>query len=314
MESEMTKHAIGAAAWLVMALGLGDGGAAAQSKKPLTQQEKLEIDEALADVLVGAASLRSLPQEEQEERTMKAEMATKQLLEFTGERPEAMDYLRPSLQKLPKGPDAKDVRTRLAMLLVRDEDASSVKVCGELVAAEPELFDDAALVALAERGAKVAEKPLRRLLAAGEFDFGQIYPAAYFAFRGDAAGRKVLDHVVGDADFAHNHPDAEAACAAALAALGDRTPWHRCVDRQLEELRPLQHADPDVLLRNAVWIILRLEYFQDALDRRRPPSLAFMSTPVDRYTQLHESEIASLPDAESRMVQLKDSARASPTR
>lgn len=269
-------------------LALGADGTWATAARP-PEDERREIDRLVADLRVAEADL-DLEDEASLERIKNAKEAPSDLLARLEKTPAAWDYASTVLAALRPGAERPDVLEAVIRVLVRDPDLHAADRLRDLLAANSAAFDANALLALAERGFEPALPRLRALLTAPPGFRSVVYPAAFFAFRGDPIGRPVLVRAAAF-DLQPRNVDLRLAAAAGLAVLGDRQPWRDAVDDLTREVEAHLAAGR---LPNARWLALRAAYFHRVLTLREPVSVAYMSSPVARWEQERQGE---LPDA-----------------
>lgn len=166
-------------------------------------------------------------------------------------------------------------RARLLAYLGYDESDDALKLARELWLRSPESFEDANVVAFAERGAFEFEREIFALVADYEAAGREapVLPAAYLGLRGWEEGRDVLAEAVATTEFETQRYPRLLAGAAALENLGDSGSWPRLM-ASLEAA--VESALENDKLDEAAWLVLATEDFRQLMAESSAPSIALL--------------------------------------
>jgi len=165
-------------------------------------------------------------------------------------------------------------------------------------AERPEALSPDMLVAAAERNEARAVAALYAAVVRAGDDVDAAQAAGYFALRGDAVGRAVLEHCLREG-LELGAPTYFLA-AAGLHRLGDGDAWAQAIDAGVEAVqRALVDGNPEEAPR----IVVTAEYFARSLDGGEPVAVA-------GFTALEEvlaerDEVLTSTDAARRLLDLR---------
>ena len=212
---------------------------------------------------------------------------------FLEEETARWDYSRPDLLRALEDERPKN-RMRAYLLLFDDPHPWVKRMLQTVSLKDPELWDDQLLLRLASRDVPFAIDRLRTWVGSRSPELEQqIYPACYFALRGDKVGQRILWKVVDGKGAFLRDTNAYFASAAALHALGKPGPWNRGLEFLREEIRrskPREGAEPAAIRA------LRALYFHRSVATGEPVDLVDMDDPVIDFVEARRDEY---PDAEA---------------
>lgn len=263
----------------------------------LTDAERARIDELLPMLRVTESDV-DFSDPAALERLKNAKEAEQDLLTALGDRGEAWDHARPRLLAVPEDEAHRDVKARLLTILVHDPDPETLRRLAAHLEKDPSILDLNALVRLDERGVMQAGEILAARVKEHLDWPSLVYPAARLAMKGIDVGRPLLESIAAKPGMLRTMPDTWFAACASLSFLGDGSAWKEA--RKLAGAA-IREAVKKEQLPWAKWLLLRVEYFDRAGAKKEPVGLAFMSDPVQRWSDEHDD---GLDDARAILARL----------
>lgn len=266
----------------------------------------LKLLERAAELLAAAQVSESSVKKDDEESLMRwkiARDAEGELGEILAENPEVRAHLREKLWAIAAPESPADLRRAALGFLALDDDKKSSARLEGIVAVEKDVLKFDAWLLLGDRGSKTAEKRLRERMSDEKAGDDRLKAAVFFGLRGDPKAKPVLEEAVSIDEFLEENGDWCVAAAAALKKLGRNDAWERLCARTKTRIEGL---DERLQLENAIWLILRLDYFI----RPTPPKSAQNPIPtlgrLPRSIARHiETERPRIKDLEAAVVILK---------
>lgn len=272
-----------------------DPGKKGEASAPSSAEAKLL--ERAAELLAAAQISESSVKKNDEESLMRFKIARDaegELGEILAENPKVRAHLREKLWAIAAPESPADLRRAALGFLALDDDKKSSARLEEIVAVEKDALKFDAWLLLGDRGSKAAEKRLRELMSDEKAGDDRLRAAVFFGLRGDPKAKPVLEEAVSIDEFLEENGDWCVAAAAALKKLGRNDAWERLGVRTRNRIEGL---DERLQLENAIWLILRLEYFvRPAPQKSAPnpiPALGRLPHTIARYVA---SERARIPD------------------
>jgi len=220
-------------------------------------------------------------------------------------KPEAWPWARPYLHRLPLDPKRNDAKRRLLQVLSDDGHPRTRELFGAVLAADPVVIDLDTTLLLAEGGLEAAERRLRAILAepGATGRANNVYPALYFAVRGDNVGLDTFRATV--AQHGWNKP-AWYAAVAGLELLGDDEAWDLMV-AQLEALVKADDAGSRLLaLRSEV---LTASYFHGLVGAVQPVPVSYTRNRALTWARRNEQHAQTLDQIRSLFESIRKTGR-----
>ena len=222
-------------------------------------------------------------------------------------RPETRLWLRPRLHERPRTMERSGVHRRLLQVLFVDDDDRTKRVFESVLATTPEVIDDRRLLILAEAGFEGAVRFLETQLAEERAVRlpSRVFPALFFAVRGDDRGRAVLEGARANVGLLGWARTTWNAAVAGLVFLGESSAWDELVRRlDVEVEAALARGD----LPSASHAVLSAAYFHRLLQAPGPVPVA--DTPYS--AQVWRERFADRADTAQEVRDLLDELRVRP--
>lgn len=271
----------------------------AQTEPPKKDDGKLieRAEELLAAAQVSESTVKK-GDDESLMRWKIARDAEGELGEVLAENRKVREHLREKIWAIADKSTPADLRRAAFGFLALDDDPKSTARLEGIVAVERDLLKFDAWLLLGDRGSKVAEKQLRAWMSDEKAGDDRLQAAVFFGLRGEAKAKPVLEEAVSIDEFLETNGDWCVAAAAALKRIGRSDAWERQIRRTRERIERL---DEPLQLENAIWLILRLEYFARPKEKTSAtsptPTLGRLPRSIARYVATERSRIKDLPSA-----------------